>query len=183
MKLTKTQRAEFVQAVMADLPRPAMKARRAAIQRFQDDCLHSLPASVLKVYRQYPKMFNRESFQLSGFLVPYGSRNTYPDYGNHVYTPVVDAGKLPLEPDFSTHMPYLAECQAANTLEKRLTEVVGDCLTLAELKSALPEFEKYMPKVPEKVVRSLPTAAGGLVADICKFGHPVCAAKPKAKKG
>jgi hypothetical protein len=182
MKLTKAQRTDFVKAVMADLPRTAMKARRAAINKFKDDCLNRLPSDVLKVYKKYPKMFNAEQFQLQGFGVLWNEREISPDSSNWVYVPVIDTGKLPLEPDYSTQKPYKDECWAAHKLELRINDVVSQCMTLSDLKFAFPEFEKYMPKVQEEVVRNLPVAAGGLVADICKFGHPICANTQEVRK-
>lgn len=173
MKLTLANRQNFVNDVMNDMPRPAEKARDAAMKDFVKQCHEKLPADVQKVLKKYPNMFQKQSFGIKGWLVGYDLRENTFRYTNTVYVLTLD-NKLPLEPDTSTNKPFIDELNALRELRKRLIEVVGVCNTLEQLKEAFPELIKYMPTEPKKVKRDLPAAGGGVVADLCRLGLPVC---------
>lgn len=173
MKLTIPHRQNFVNDVMNDMPRPAEKARDAAMKDFVKQCHEKLPADVQKVLKKYPKMFQKQTFGIKGWFVAYDLRQNSFAYTNNVYVLTLD-GKLPLEPDTSTNQPFIDELTAHRELRARLIDVTGACGTLAQLKEAFPELIKYMPTEPKKTKRDLPVAGGGVVADLCKLGLPVC---------
>ena len=173
MKLTLAHRQNFVNDVMNDMPRPAEKARDAAMKFFVNLCHTKLPADVQKVLKKYPNMFQKQCFGIKGWFVAYDLRGNSFGYTNNIYVLTLD-GKLPLEPDTSTNQPFIDELIKHKELRARLIDVTGACGTLAQLKEAFPELIKYMPKETEKVKRDLPVAGGGVVADLCKLGLPVC---------
>ena len=183
MKLSKTHRAIFVDAVMADVPK--------------EDYTTQIEDIVRKLWRNILKREGLENID-AGRLNKETVRVNYFTHG--VSNEAV--AKIPKdEKSWSYTRQYVCtlflhglteedvkEITTCNeitellnkaaiqhnyraALRSRISAVIDACSTLKQAKEALPEFEKYLPAEPKEVDRSLPVV-GNLVAELTKAGWP-----------
>lgn len=160
MKLTNYVRDAFVRRVMDDLPAtPDYEDQAGKI--LTDDCVAQLPAEVRTLWfrtdlRQYLDCRDRHHhYRGTG-----GSTTIYYTAFDSNNGP----GSKPREEASARADALLAKAVDADRhrdeLGTRLRQVAYGCTTVAALRLALPEFEKYMPEKPTKPDRSVPVVTG-----------------------
>ncbi|TXH52276.1 MAG: hypothetical protein E6Q97_16370 [Desulfurellales bacterium] len=160
MKLTNHLRDVFVRRVMVDLPAtPDYKDQAGKI--LTDDCIAQLPEDVRAIWfrtdlRQYLDYRDRPYYRRDAL----GSTTTY-----YIAFGCSDGpGSEPCKEACKRADALLAKAVAADKsrdeLKTKLRGVAYGCTTVAALRLALPEFEKYMPEKPAKPERSLPVVTG-----------------------
>lgn len=173
-RLTKAQRAEFVDAVMEDVPKIDYqeKARVMATKAV----IAALPSSVRRVYddestRPFIEMQTphldlptpvrdqhgmwRRSF---GISAPGKSYQWVLQVAEHA---IVDL-----------KVKWAAQDEKLAALRLRLATVAGSCTTRAALAEALPDFVKYMPPELDEPARNLPALATSVAHDFKAAGFP-----------
>jgi hypothetical protein len=148
MRLNTYQKEAIVRAVMADVP----LADDSTIQdEAQAAIVKAMSPAVRKLYRENPKALRTE----------------------HV-SDIFDRSSRSLivgDADVSqTLAPWREAIEKRDEARRKLKSVVNGCSTLKQLKTALPEFAKYMP-TEEKPTANLPALAN-LAADFVKLGWP-----------
>src|SRR5574344_331705 len=184
MKLTKAHKAEFVRAVLADVPTknyPTQAedlARKMCQANYKDLGLASINDKRLAYSGIYIRIWRNVHEDLMVASRPSGARHG--DYLSNSVAQIAGHGLLDYEIDEITDCPemmairqgYADELNMLNSLRKQLTAVIDSCSTLKQAKEALPEFIKYLPEEPGKAIdRTLPVV-GNLVADLMKVGWP-----------
>lgn len=124
MKLTNYLRSAFIRAVMDDVPDPRSEALEDEVQAALVKAMSPL---CRKLYKQNPRALAREG-------------NSSFSNRRHKYYTVGDANFE------ETVKPFMAKIEAWKTAKANLETVVNGCTTLKQLKTALPELEKYMPR-------------------------------------
>ena len=155
MKLSKAHKAEFVRAVLADVPTknyPTQAedlARKLCQAKYKELGLDKVGVNRLKH---------------AGIYIRVWQENGLSDYE---ITEITNCPEMMV-----IRQGYADERNMLNNLRKQLTAVIASCTTLKQAKEALPEFIKYLPEEPGSAVdRTLPVV-GNLVADLSKAGWP-----------
>ena len=160
MKLTNHLRDVFVRRVMDDLPAtPDYKDQAGKI--LTDDCVAQLPADVRAIWfrtdlRQYLDCRDR----LYHHRDARGSATSYYTAFDCNDGPGSEPRKEALRRADELLSKAVAADKSRGELETKLRQVAYGRTTVAALRLALPEFEKYMPDKPAKPDRSLPVVAG-----------------------
>lgn len=182
MKLTKQHREDFVQAVMADVPRIDYKTQVEDLVRklwreiLKKEKLTDISEARLNRENVIVRYYTHDSTNKAVPEIPEGERHW--NYTSQVFCSLRLHGLTEEEANFNKH-PEIGELlkklvdqvNQRHEMSKRIRAVIDACSTLKQAKEALPEFEKYLPKEPEKVDRSLPVV-GNLVAELTKAGWP-----------
>ena len=184
MKLSKSHRAEFVRAVLADVPTKdyttqaedlARKLCRATYKKLGIDHINisrlvhaGIYISVWRDDATDTMLASRPSDAMRGHYM----RNTFASIGGRGLTDIEIAEISDCPEMMAIRQGYADEFNMLNKLRKQLTAVIASCTTLKQAKEALPEFIKYLPEEPGSTIdRTLPVV-GNLVADLSKAGWP-----------
>ena len=159
MKLTKSDREAFVQAVMDDVPQVDYdeQAKKHCIEL----CIERMPAPARAAYLDKE---SREYIETNYGWLPNGlNGHSLPCRpGTHFSDAVLD--KLAAEKE-KQQAQY-------DDLRLKLKVTIDSCSTLKQAKERLPEFEKYLPADRDGTgVSNLPAIAN-LVADLTRAGWP-----------
>ena len=179
MKLTKTHKAEFVQAVLADVPTknyPTQAedlARKLCQTKYKELGLDKVDPTRLAYASIYVRVWASDIMLADrpkdGSYYP---ANTFAQIAGkglneHEIAEITDCPEM-----MAIRQGFADELNMLNNLHKQLTAVIAACSTLKQAKEALPEFIKYLPEESGNVVdRTLPVV-GNLVADLSKAGWP-----------
>ena len=183
MKLTKKHREDFVDAVMADVPKESYSTQiedvirklwRAILKR---EKLENVDANRLNKESVHVRYYIHDTTKEAVAKIPEGERKWDYTYNSicalrlHGLTEE-DAEKLLNSAEVVELVNKAVEQHNQRaTLRQKITAVIASCSTLKQAKEALPEFEKYLPAEPGKMDRSLPVV-GNLVAELTKAGWP-----------
>ena len=180
MKLSKAHKAEFVRAVLADVPTknyPTQAedlARKLCRAKYKELGLDKVDVNRLKYAGIYIRVWHDSSDTVTV------ARQERGCYLNKSFAQIGGNGLSDYEIAEITDCPemmairqgYADERNMLNNLRKQLTAVIAACNTLKQAKEALPEFIKYLPEEPGSAIdRTLPVV-GNLVADLSKAGWP-----------
>ena len=161
MKLSQTLKKAFVASVMQDVPKVDYfeQAQKCARKHFE----RLMPQEILQVIQKYPDWFGNNSFYTPGNLPMFYTKS-----------PECDRNLLRNDEQALAELTEISEAYKQQmidreALESKLRGVVHDCNTLKQLKEALPEFEKYMPKENQPASQNLPALAN-IVADFKAAG-------------
>ena len=179
MKLSKAHKAEFVCAVLADVPTknyPTQAedlARKLCQAKYKELGLDKVDPSRLSYASIYVRVWASEIMLADrpkdGCYYP---ANTFAQIAGrglneHEIAEITDCPEMMV-----IRQGYADEYNMLNNLHKQLTAVIASCSTLKQAKEALPEFIKYLPEEPGSAIdRTLPVV-GNLVADLSKAGWP-----------
>jgi hypothetical protein len=149
MRLDKHTKQAILRSIVDDIPRPAVEVARLEIQTA---LLKGMSPLARKLYKQNPAALTKDRVGYDhGF-----------DYGFLVV--VGDA-------DFAAVVkPYVEAKDQRRAVCNKLKGVIDGCSTLKQLKTLLPEFEKYFPTEAQPT-KNLPAVAN-VVADLTKLGWP-----------
>ena len=149
MRLDKHTKQAILRAIMDDTPRPTTEKDKPVIQ---EALVKAMSPLARKLYKQNPNALTKDRVGYDhGF-----------DYGFNVF--VGDA-------DFAVVMkPYVESFTQRREVYNKLKGIIDGCSTLKQLKTLLPEFEKYMPSETAPT-KNLP-AVVNVVADLTKLGWP-----------
>ena len=183
MKLTKVHKAEFVRAVLEDVPTknyPTQaedlarklywaKCKDLGLDRVDSNRLDYASISIQvwrddsgdTVFPTRPKHLG--VYCRTGTFAQIAGRGLF----DHEIAEITDCPEM-----MAIREGYAVELNMLNNLRKQLTAAIATCTTLKQAKEALPEFIKYLPEEPDKAIdRTLPVV-GNLVADLSKAGWP-----------
>ena len=146
MKLTKYQKEAFVRAVMQDVPNPRGPALEKEVQ---DALVKAMSPLCRKLYKQCPNALTNKS----------SSRFSARSYKHYI------VGDANFE---EVTKPFEEKVSAYVNSRTQLKGVVDGCSTLKQLKTMLPEFEKYMPTETQPT-RNLP-AITNVVSSLVALG-------------
>ena len=184
MKLTKAHKAEFVSAVLADVPTkdyPTQAedlARKLCQAKYKELGLSGVDINRLKYTGIYIHVWRDDSTDTMVASRPKDELRAY--YMCNSFAQINGNGLFDRDIAEITDCPemmairqgYADEFNMLNNLRKQLTAVIASCSTLKQAKEALPEFIKYLPEEPGSAIdRTLPVV-GNLVADLSKAGWP-----------
>jgi hypothetical protein len=184
MKLSKTHKAEFVRAVLADVPTknyPTQAedlARKLCQAKYKELGIDKVDINRLTYVGIYIHVWRDDSTDTTVATLPSKALRGY--YTCNSFAQINGNGLLDHEIAEITDCPemmairqgYANEFNMLNKLRKQLTAVIASCTTLKQAKEALPEFVKYLPEEPGSAIdRTLPVV-GNLVADLSKAGWP-----------
>ena len=184
MKLTKAHKAEFVRAVLADVPTKNYPTqaedlvRKMCFAKYKELGIDKVDTSRLAYAGIYVSVWKDTSADTMVATKPSNTR--YGHYSRNSFAQIAGKGLTESEIDEITDCPemmairqgYADELNVLNNLRKQLTAVIDSCNTLKQAKAALPEFVKYLPEEPgDAIDRTLPVV-GNLVADLMKLGWP-----------
>ena len=184
MKLSKAHKAEFVRAVLADVPTknyPTQAedlARKLCQAKYKELGLDKVGVNRLKHAGIYIRVWQEDGSDTVVAARPSDATRGY--YLSNSFAQIGGNGLSDYEITEITNCPemmvirqgYADERNMLNNLRKQLTAVIASCTTLKQAKEALPEFIKYLPEEPGSAVdRTLPVV-GNLVADLSKAGWP-----------
>ena len=185
MNLSKLHRAEFVRAVLADVPTknyPTQAedlARKLCQAKYKELGLSGVDINRLKYTGIYIYVWQENGSDTVVAARP-TSDAMYGYYLSSAFAQIGGNGLFDREiaeiadcPEMlAIRQGYADERNMLNNLRKQLTAVIASCTTLKQAKKALPEFIKYLPEEPGSVIdRTLPVV-GNLVADLSKAGWP-----------
>lgn len=159
-RITKYDRQAIVKAIMADVPTPDKKKRRAELQAA---IVKAMSPEARKLYNKTPSALR--TYHLGEIIYDgcdWDSRNVIV---GDVKNDAVDA----------LAQKYKDEDSAVNDARYALKGAIEACSTYKQLMTRLPEFEKYYPK-PDAPTANLPALAN-VVADLSKLGWPKGATK------
>ena len=183
MKLTKAHKAEFVRAVLADVPTknyPTQAedlARKMYLTKCKELGLDKVDNNRLDYSGIYIQVWRDDSCDV---VFPTRPKHLGGYYRTSAFAQIAGRGLFDYEIAEITDCPemmairqgYADEYNMLNDLRKQLTAVIAACTTLKQAKEALPEFVKYLPGEPDNAIdRTLPVV-GNLVADLSKVGWP-----------
>lgn len=165
MRLTEGMRDSFVKQVMDDVPSQDYDEQRR--QLVQADAIAQLPPKIRAIYKD-PALcdfITQRNVNIEGHYI------SVPGYDYHISNEIA------------------AECRKLEKLDEgqdtqrgelraKLRGVASSVTTTAALLTALPEFEKYIPKDPAAAIRTLPVLAN-VVTDFVKAGWPKDRKPPK----
>ena len=179
MKLTKAHKAEFVRAVLADVPTtnyPTQAedlARKLCQAKYKELGLAKIDPTRLSYASIYVRVWASDIMLADrpkdGCYYPCNTFAQIAGRGlnEHEIAEIADCPEM-----MAIRQGFADELNMLNNLRKQLTAVITACSTLKQAKEALPEFIKYLPEEPDNVVdRTLPVV-GNLVADLSKAGWP-----------
>jgi hypothetical protein len=149
MRLDKHTKQAILRSIVDDIPRPTVEKDKQAIQ---EALVKGMSPLARKLYKQSPNALAKDRVGYDhGF-----------DYGFMVF--VGDA-------DFAAVMkPYVDAKDQRREVYNKLKGIIDGCSTLKQLKTLLPEVEKYMPS--EAAPTKNPTAVANVVADLTRLGWP-----------
>lgn len=157
-RLTKVMRQAFVSAVMEDVPD---LNDDICTEEFQAIIYRHMPPEVQKVYDLNKNWLEKRS------EVIYGDQHNiwiYYHWDNYV------TDSLPQEA-----LQYLDRLRdrrdERRAMRKKLEGITEGARTIKELKTMLPELEKYMPEDTPAPTKQLPVISN-LMADVVKLGWP-----------
>lgn len=154
-RITKYDRQAIVRAIMADVPEPNKKQRRAELQA---EIVKVMSPEVRKVYKATPTALRTYHIgDVTYDSCDWDSRN--------IIAGDVDSAKID-----ELAQKYKDEDRAVNDAQYALKGAIEACSTYKQLMTRLPEFEKYYPK-PDAPTANLPALAN-VVADLSKLGWP-----------
>ena len=184
MKLTKAHRAEFVRAVLADVPTknyPTQAedlARKLCQAKYKELGLSGVDINRLKHAGIYIRVWHDDDSDTVMAARPSDSMrvsylsNSFAQIGGNGLSEYEIAEIANCPEMMAIRQGYADERNMLNNLRKQLTAVIASCTTLKQAKEALPEFIKYLPEEPGSAIdRTLPVV-GNLVADLLKAGWP-----------
>jgi hypothetical protein len=148
MRLSTYQKQAIIRAVMADVP---VVDDSIVKDEAQAAIVKAMSPAVRKVYRDNPKALRTE--------------HTNDIFDRRTYTLIVGDADTAV-----VLKPWRDAIEQRAAARRNLKAVVEGCSTLKQLKTALPEFEKYLP-TEEKPTANLPALAN-LAADFVKLGWP-----------
>lgn len=184
MKLSKAHKAEFVRAVLADVPTknyPTQAedlARKLCQAKYKELGLSGVDINRLERTGIYICVWREDGSDIvvaarpSNAMRGYYLSNSFAQIGgnglfDYEIAEIVDCPEM-----MAIRQGYADERNMLNNLCKQLTAVIASCTTLKQAKEALPEFIKYLPEEPGSTIdRTLPVV-GNLVADLSKAGWP-----------
>lgn len=184
MKLTKAHKAEFVRAVLADVPTknyPTQAedlARKLCQAKYKELGLSRVDINRLKFAGISIRVWHEDGSDTVVAARPsdatrgYYLSNSFAQIGGnglseHEIVEITDCPEM-----MAIRQGYADELNMLNNLRKQLTAVIAACSSLKQAKEALPEFIKYLPGEPGSTIdRTLPVV-GNLVADLSKAGWP-----------
>jgi hypothetical protein len=184
MKLTKAHKAEFVRAVLADVPTknyPTQAedlARKMCFAKYKELGIDKVDARRLAHAGFYVSVWKDATADTMVASKP--NNTSYRLYSRNSFAHFAGKGLTDSEIDEITdcsemmviRQGYADELNMLNSLRKQLTAAIDTCSTLKQAKEALPEFVKYLPGEPGNAIdRTLPVV-GNLVADLMKVGWP-----------
>jgi hypothetical protein len=153
MRLDKHTKQAILRSIVADIPKPTVEVAKLEIQAA---LLKAMSPLARKLYKQNPAALAKDRIGH--------------DHGFD-YNAMVVVG----DADFATVMkPYVEAKDQRRDVYNKLKGIIEGCTTLKQLKTLLPEFEKYMP-TEEAPTKNLPAVAN-VVADLTKLGWPKQAA-------
>ena len=155
MHLNQYTKQAIVRSIMADVPKPDKTKRHAAVQAA---IVKAMSPECRKLYNKTPKALVRH----------YVGNTTYDGINYHTHE--VIQGDVPAANIDAILKPYIDEDEAYRKAREQLEAAVNGCRTLAALKKAFPEFEKYLPTEAQPT-KNLPALAN-VVADLSKLGWP-----------
>lgn len=148
MRLNTYQKESIVRAVMADVP---VLDDSIIKDEAQAAIVKAMSPAVRKVYRENPGALRTE--------------NVSDIFDRRNYTLIVGDADTK-----AVLKPWRDAIERRMAARRSLKSVVNGCTTLKQLKTALPEFVKYMP-TEEKPTANLPALAN-LSADFIRLGWP-----------
>lgn len=163
MRLTKTSRAAFVAAVMADTPDKVAELVEEIRKKTLAYAIKTLPKEVREAYKLDPSWIGEcyvGSYRPINVSIYFPSKNQHPnDHKDKVST------------FFKKELNKVEGiAKEREELKSKLEAIVAGCNTRKQLIEALPELEKYAPKEPT-VTKNLP-AIRNVVEDLKKAGFP-----------
>ena len=184
MKLSKLHRAEFVRAVLADVPTknyPTQAedlARKLCQAKYKELGLSGVDINRLKHAGIYIRVWQEDGSDIvvaarpSNAMRGYYLSSSFAQIGgnglfDYEIAEIVDCPEM-----LAIRQGYTDERNMLNNLRKQLTAVIASCTTLKQAKEALPEFIKYLPEEPGSVIDRTVPVVGNLVADLSKAGWP-----------
>ena len=171
MKLTKAQREEFVDAVMADVPSVDHdEIIRAFLVK---EALSLLPAPVRKMWNgPHASYIHTSTVTVSGYNGE-GKDKTWHSASAVVPLNQIEGEYMKLvtsaQPAFQA---WMDDVDARRALEHQLRYTVSGCATREQLLAALPDFEKYLPEPTEAPSRMVPALATSLIEQLTSAGFP-----------
>lgn len=184
MKLTKAHKAEFVRAVLADVPTKDYTtqaedlARKLCQAKYKELGIDHVSNSRLAHAGIYIHVWRDDATDTmvasrpSDAMRGYYMCSTLASISGRGLTETEIAEISDCPEMMAIRQGYADEFNMLNNLRKQLTAVIAACSTLKQAKEALPEFIKYLPEEPGNPVdRTLPVV-GNLVADLSKAGWP-----------
>ena len=184
MKLSKAHKAEFVRAVLADVPTknyPTQAedlARKLCQAKYKELGLSGVDINRLQHAGIYIHVWQEDGSDIvvaarpSNAMRGYYLSNSFAQIGgnglfDYEIAEIADCPEM-----MAIRQGFADERNMLNNLCKQLTAVIASCTTLKQAKEALPEFVKYLPEEPGSAIdRTLPVV-GNLVADLSKAGWP-----------
>ena len=149
MRLDKSTKQAILRSIVADIPKPTVEVAKLEIQAA---LLKAMSPLARKLYKQNPAALTKERL---GY-----------DHGFD-YSAMVVVG----DADFAAVVkPYVEAKDQRREVYNKLKSIIDGCSTLKQLKTLLPEFEKYVP-TEEAPTKNLPAVAN-VVADLTKLGWP-----------
>lgn len=179
MKLTKAHRAEFVRAVLADVPTkdyPTQAedlARKLCQAKYKELGLAKVDPSRLSYAVIYVRVWASDivlaDCPKNGSYYPWNTIAQIAGRGlnEHEIAEITDCPEM-----MAIRQGFADECNMMTNLRKQLTAVIASCSTLKQAKETLPEFIKYLPGEPGNVVGHTLPVVDDLVADLSKAGWP-----------
>jgi hypothetical protein len=151
MRLDKHMKAAILRSITDDIPKFVTSEEKAK-QDVQEALVKAMSPLARKLYKQNPKA-------LAVVRLSY-------EHGFNYAVNVV-AG----DADHSAVLkPYIDAKDQRREVYNKLKGIIDGCSTLKQLKSLLPEFEKYMP-AETAPTKNLPAVAN-IVSDLTKLGWP-----------
>lgn len=167
MKLNKLNKEAIIRRIMSDVPETDYRAQAQVV--LDADMITTTPGALVHLLKDK----DLRTYLITGHHTveigkPYNSSQwgtTLPVYRGYEKS---EAAKKALEPIVAL---ATAQLQARGGLRTKVKASIDGCNTRAQVLTAFPEFEKYLPDDPPKVNRTLP-ALSNLVADLSKAGWP-----------
>ena len=154
MKLTKYQKQGIARAIIQDLPPVDYKKRR---EELQAAIVKLMSAPVAKLYKVYPNALRRT--YVDNYVLGESHNDNWIVSGDVTDKQVEALAKK-----------YRDETDARYAAKRQLERAIDGCNTLKQLRTTLPEFEKYYP-TEEQPTKNLPALAN-VVADLSRLGWP-----------
>ena len=159
MKLSKLHRAEFVHAVLADVPTKNYStqaedlARKLCQAKYKELGLDKVDPSRLSYASIYVRVWASEIMLADRPKDGcYYQANTFAQIAGkglneHEIAEITDCPEMMV-----IRQGFADEYNMLKNLRKQLTAVIASCSTLEQAKKALPEFIKYLPEEPDSAV-------------------------------
>ena len=152
MRLDKHTKKAIHRAIMDDVPK-FFTNEDTDKQEIQAALVKAMSPLARKLYKQNPTALAKKHF----CSWDYGFRSSF-----DLIVGGADSAAI--------LKPYKDANDQRSSVGKRIEGIIEGCSTLKQLKTLLPEFEKYMPSEAEPT-KNLPAVAN-VVADLTKLGWP-----------